>query len=266
MARWTGAARLLGASVVVGVLVGAVGGVVAARPDARVVSAITATPLLAADPAVVEGTWPTATEPATDIPSTFLVADALGDEVPLFDGPDGAEIDRLANPTWEGLAVVFSVLDHRGEWMQVRVSTRPNGRTAWVRAVDVSMRRVQNWIQVELGLRRLTVFHRDQPLLTTRVAIGRAGTPTPTGSFFVDGLVVLDPLHPAYGAGQVSVSGFSETLESFGGGVGQIALHGTMAPGLIGQETSNGCVRLANDAILAVVDLAPTGTPVEIVP
>ena len=174
-------------------------------------------------------------------------------------GPNGAGKTTL-------MRIVFGVLDHRGEWMQVRVSTRPNGRTAWVRAVDVRMRRVPNWIKVELGLRRLTVFHRDEPLLTTEVAIGRSSTPTPTGSYFVDGRVLLDPLHPAYGAGQVSISAFSEQLRSFGGGVGQIALHGTMAPALLGQAISNGCVRMANDALVAVLDLAPTGTPVEVVP
>ena len=267
MASRTVAARLMAASAVLGVVAGSIGGAVAARPGRAVVTAVSAAPLTAADPAVVEGAWPVVvTVPESIVPGSFLVADALGDEVPIFDRPDGAEIDRLANPTWEGLAVVFGVLDHRGEWMQVRVSTRPNGRTAWVRAVDVRMRRVPNWIKVELGLRRLTVFHRDEPLLTTEVAIGRSYTPTPTGSYFVDGRVLLDPLHPAYGAGQVSISAFSEQLRSFGGGVGQIALHGTMAPALLGQAISNGCVRMANDALVAVLDLAPTGTPVEVVP
>lgn len=76
---------------------------------------------------------------------------------------------------------------------------------------------------------------------------------------------MLDPPHPAPYAGQVSVSGFSEVLTSFGGGVGQIALHGTSAPGLLGQETSNGCVRLDDGTIREVIGLAPTGTPVQIV-
>ncbi|HMJ74476.1 MAG TPA: L,D-transpeptidase, partial [Iamia sp.] len=124
---------------------------------------------------------------------------------------------------------------------------------------------VPNWVKVEVGARRLTVLHGDTPVLSTIVAVGKGDTPTPLGSFFVDGLVPLEPPDPAYGAGQVSVSAFSETLTSFGGGVGQIALHGTQATALLGQETSNGCVRLDNDAIRQVMLLAPTGTPVEIV-
>ena len=61
------------------------------------------------------------------------------------------------------------------------------------------------------------------------------------------------------------MSGFSEKLQSFQGGSGQIALHGTNRPDLLGQPISNGCVRMTNDAISRVAFLAPTGTPVEIV-
>jgi lipoprotein-anchoring transpeptidase ErfK/SrfK len=62
------------------------------------------------------------------------------------------------------------------------------------------------------------------------------------------------------------MSGFSEVYTSWGGGEGQIALHGTNAPGLLGQAASNGCVRLENTVFLQVQELAPTGTPVQIVP
>ena len=68
-----------------------------------------------------------------------------------------------------------------------------------------------------------------------------------------------------YGTYQVSVSGFSDVLHSFGGGNGQIALHGTNRPDLIGQAVSNGCVRMNNDDITKLAELAPSGTPVEIV-
>lgn len=216
-------------------------------------------------PALVEGDWSVTTTPAPVHPSSFTVADAAGPTVELFSAPDVPLGRSLDNPTWEGLAVVFSVLEERDGWLLVRVSSRPNEMTAWVRAAEVRTRTVPNWVRVEVGARRLTVLHADTPLLSTTVAVGRAATPTPIGSYFVDGIVPLDPPHAAYGAGQVSVSAFSDVLHSFGGGVGQIALHGTQATGLLGQETSNGCVRLANDAITAVMDLAPTGTPVEIV-
>jgi hypothetical protein len=253
---------------VVAAIVGSVVGVaVVSSREPRVVAG-RALPVAATAPAVVEGDWQTmgVIEPVSTHPTSFLVADATVPRVELFDAPDQPAGDGLDNPTWEGLAVVFLVLERDGDWVKVRVSSRPNGRVAWVRAADVTFRRVPNWIRVEVAARRLTVLHGDTPLMSTTVAVGKEATPTPIGSFFVDGLVVLDPPHQAYGAGQVSVSGFSPTLTSFGGGVGQIALHGTFATGLLGQETSNGCVRLDNDSIRTVIDLAPTGTPVEILP
>ncbi len=211
-------------------------------------------------------TGPTTTAPPPTVhPSSFTVADAIGSRVELFSAPDGPRTESMDNPTWEGLAMVFLVLDRTDDWLQVRVSRRPNGMVAWVRAADVALRTVPNWIKVEIGAKRVTVFHADTPLVSATVATGKSATPTPTGSFFVDGVVPLSPPHRAYGAGQVSVSAFSPTLESFGGGIGQIALHGTFATGLLGQETSNGCVRMDNHSISTVMDLAPTGTPVEIV-
>lgn len=247
-------------AVLVGVLV-AVLVVTSRSPDVvspRVAGAAEAAPVL------VSGDW--TPPPAPSHPTSFTVADAIGPRVELFSAPATPAGDGLDNPTWEGLAVVFLVLEETPEWLQVRVSTRPNSRVAWIRRVDVTLRTVPNWIKVELGAKRVTVLHGDTALLSTTVAIGDADTPTPLGDYFVDGVVRLDPPDPAYGAGQVSVSGFSETLTSFGGGVGQIALHGTQATHLLGQETSNGCVRLDNASIATVMDLAPTGTPVEIVP
>jgi lipoprotein-anchoring transpeptidase ErfK/SrfK len=63
----------------------------------------------------------------------------------------------------------------------------------------------------------------------------------------------------------LSIAAYSEVLTNFGGGVGQIAIHGTNARGSVGKEASNGCIRLYNEDIVRLRDLAPTGTPVEIV-
>ena len=52
-------------------------------------------------------------------------------------------------------------------------------------------------------------------------------------------------------------------LQTFAGGDGQIAVHGTDDTGTIGQSVSHGCVRVANDVILKLSTL-PLGTPVVI--
>ena len=109
------------------------------------------------------------------------------------------------------------------------------------------------------------MFHGDQVIMQDSVAVGTDRTPTPLGNFFVDGAVKVPYDTGPYGAYQVSVSGFSDVLQSFGGGVGQIAMHGTNRPDLIGQNVSNGCIRMTNDNITKMVQLAPLGTPVDVV-
>ena len=59
--------------------------------------------------------------------------------------------------------------------------------------------------------------------------------------------------------------GSRDVHETFGGGIGQIALHGTNRPELIGQAVSNGCIRMTNEDITQVEALAAVGTPVTIV-
>jgi lipoprotein-anchoring transpeptidase ErfK/SrfK len=98
------------------------------------------------------------------------------------------------------------------------------------------------------------------------VAVGTPESPTPTGHFFVDAKVrLLDPTGP-YGAGQVSVTGFSDVYQTFGAGIGQIAIHGTDQPNLIGQGVSHGCVRVTNPQILRLLAMVPTGAPVDVLP
>jgi lipoprotein-anchoring transpeptidase ErfK/SrfK len=207
-------------------------------------------------------------------PESITVADAVTPKVQLFDAPDVVSLASgfpteqegvLDNPTWEKLPVVFLVKEIRPNWVHVAVSTRPNGRLAWVRASDVNIRSVPNWIRVELGNRKATVYHGAAMVMETPVAIGTDAAPTPTGSYFVDGARKLRNPNGEYGAYQLSISAFSDIFQRFGSGVGQIALHGTNRPDLLGQAVSHGCVRFSNEAITQMVDLAPIGTPVEIV-
>ena len=226
--------------------------------------------------ASVVGTWKAGPPPT---PTSFAVADATVGLVHLFAQPGSIGLGAVAgkpavplaarptmdNPTWEHLPVVFLVLQDKGAWLHVRVSSRPNNLTAWVARSEVRLRTVPNHVVVQVGARRITVYHGDTVLLQDTVAVGTDRTPTPLGNFFVDGAVHVPYDTGPYGPFQVSVSGFSNVLSSFGGGIGQIALHGTNHPQLLGQAVSNGCIRMANTTITKVVQLAPLGTPVDVV-
>jgi len=200
-----------------------------------------------------------------DAPGETQAADAISQVVPLFEAPGAAKpFKTLTNPTWEGVPLVLHVLEDRGPWLLVRTNNRPNGSTAWVRRADVNLRRMPNRIIIELGARRLTVLHGNDVLAQHLVGIGTARTPTPAGEFYVDATVNIANDRGTYGAGQLSVSGFSDVLQSFDGGIGQIAIHGWNNPSAMGQAVSNGCIRMTNDAWREVASLASNGTPVSI--
>jgi lipoprotein-anchoring transpeptidase ErfK/SrfK len=164
--------------------------------------------------------------------------------------------------------LAFLVKEHGPPgWLKVQISRRPNESTAWIHESDVTVRTVANRIVIEREARQLTVYEgtSDRMLFQAPVATGAPATPTPLGNFFVDIVVKLTRTTGAYGPYQLSVAGFSDVLQSFGGGPGQIAIHGTNHPELIGKFVSNGCVRMNNEDVIALVDLAPVGTPVEVV-
>ena len=50
-------------------------------------------------------------------------------------------------------------------------------------------------------------------------------------------------------------------LKSFNGGPGQIAVHGNGQMNTVGQNVSNGCIRVFNDVILQIAKAVPLGTP-----
>jgi L,D-transpeptidase-like protein len=199
-------------------------------------------------------------------PTDTLVADAAIASVPIFESPDAAEpVRSMKNPTREGVLLIFGVIEEQKDWLKVMLPMRPNGTTGWVRASDVRVRKVSNRIEIDRSDRKLRAFKGGEMLLEVPIAVGKSVSPTPLAKAYVDISVPFKNTGGAYGAHMLSVAAYSEVLTNFGGGVGQIAIHGTNARGSVGKEASNGCIRLYNEDILRLKDLAPTGTPVDIV-
>ena len=171
----------------------------------------------------------------------------------------------LSNPTREGQRLHVLIVETRGFWLRVRLPVRPNGTTGWVRITDVSTFPAPFRILVELCAHRITVFRAGKAVWQRPVAVGKPATPTPRGSFYVDFITTMRA-GGAYGPYLLSVAGFSDVLHQYGnGGIGQIALHGTNRPALVGTSASHGCVRLRNADITYLAHLVPPGTPVTIV-
>lgn len=198
-------------------------------------------------------------------PHDSLVADAAVPRVAVYEDPlDFEPAHSLSNPTHEGVLLIFAVLSQRGQWLNVRLPMRPNGSTGWIKASDVRIRKVPNRIVIDRSEYTLQALRGDEVLMEAPVGVGLSSTPTPLGEFYVDISVPFQSSGGPYGAYMLSVAGYSEVLTTFGGGIGQIAIHGTNSRGSVGVNSSNGCLRMYNEDILELKDLAPAGTPVEI--
>jgi len=129
----------------------------------------------------------------------------------------------------------------------------------------LNVRTVTAEVTVDLSERSLQVLEAGTPVLQSAVAIGTAAAPTPLGRFFVVDKVDTGSSSSAYGPFALGLSGHSDVLDQFGGGDGQIAIHGTDAPASIGAAASHGCLRVPNDVVTRLADLLPLGTPVLVV-
>jgi lipoprotein-anchoring transpeptidase ErfK/SrfK len=195
-----------------------------------------------------------------------LVANVNGRVAVVYRRPGATRRWRsLANPTADGTPLVFLVRARRAGWVEVRLPVRPNGSTGWIR--EDSVRLAENDFRVRVVLRshRLTVWRGGRVVQRERVGVGRAATPTPAGTYYVTELLRQpDPRGP-YGPYALGISAYSPVLTSFGGGRGEVGIHGTNAPRGIGHDISHGCIRLRNAAIARLARMLPLGTPVTIV-
>jgi len=148
-------------------------------------------------------------------------------------------------------------------WIRIRVPKRPNGVKGWVRANALGPLTVNHrLIDVNKRTLRLVVFDHGKVLMTARVGVGKAGTITPSGRFYVREKFHVKGV-PLYGPRAIGTSAYAPTLSDWPGG-GVVGLHGTNQPGLIPGRPSHGCIRLKNRDILRLYRLAERGTPIHI--
>lgn len=163
------------------------------------------------------------------------------------------------------------VLDERtapdgSSWLKVLLPSRPSGSSGWIRRDGVRLHWNPLRVEVSVSERRLMLMRDGKPILRTRVVVGAAATPTPSGRFAVYEAVP----RPAstLGPWALHLTGFSEVLESFAGGEGRIAIHGMsgslLAP--LGAAVSNGCIRVPAAVAAELGRLVGPGTEVVIRP
>jgi len=173
---------------------------------------------------------------------------------------------RATTPLTGSRTVVPVVQSYTGpagvRWLRIRLPARPNGATGWVRASVGSAGETPWRIVIHRSQRRAVILDNGKPRATFSIVLGKRSTPTPLGSFFVVEKLHLAPGVPE-GPWALATSAYSDVLQEFAGGPGQIALHGRVgltAP--LGTFSSHGCVRFANSAITWIAAHLGAGTPI----
>jgi len=226
---------------------------------------------------------------AANVPEPLDLLKAAGDEIKLSDeklvtrwahvqapatirlSPQASSraVAQLRFLTEDGLAEVYPVLAARRDsagrnWLQVRVPKRPNGKIGWVLDEMLGqMYIVRTALVVDRSKLRATLSKDGRTIWSARVGIGKSGTPTPRGQFWIRERLKGIGSSGVYGPWAFGTSAYSNLSDWPGGGV--VGIHGTNQPGLIPGRPSHGCIRVRNDKIRALARLMPVGTPVSII-
>ena len=167
-------------------------------------------------------------------------------------------VTELGSPTW------VPVVQSLPGWDRILLPSRPNRSTGWIYLRQPGLQTAYSAYRVVINLAayRLTVFDAGRTLGSWTIADGAPVTPTPTGRTFL--LASMAPVHPTYSPLILPLGLHSNTLNSFGGGPGTVALHTWPDPAVFGHAVSHGCVRVPA-AALHVLARVPLGSSVMII-
>jgi lipoprotein-anchoring transpeptidase ErfK/SrfK len=196
---------------------------------------------------------------------------AVRTQVAAHARPHGKKLATFGRRNENGFVTVFGVVgevlgrDCAPVWYRVQLPLRPNGSTGYVQASAVRVVPLRTRIEVDLSDRLIEVFRGGRRILRTVAGVGRAGTETPTGRFYVNQLLLSGNPDGVFGPGAIGISAFAPRLGHWPQG-GPIAIHGTDQPVTIGRAASLGCLRVANSIVFWFFRNVPAGTPVLIRP
>ncbi|TWH49377.1 L,D-transpeptidase family protein [Sporomusa sp. KB1] len=120
-------------------------------------------------------------------------------------------------------------------------------------------------ITVNLPSRTIELFADNKVIKEFPIAIGKASTPTPIGTFAIISKDINPAWYPPDQPGKVVPSGPDNPLGYRWLGIwNNYGIHGTNAPESIGDAVSNGCIRMQEVDVEELFELVNCGTPVKI--
>ncbi len=199
-------------------------------------------------------------------PPAEIVAVKAGATVALRSRPGGDVAARVADRTEFGSPQRLGVVRRHGRWLGVTTPDLPNGRLGWVdgRSAAVRVERTRWSIQADLSDRTIALRRGGRLVHRLSVAVGRPGSPTPTGRFAVTDKLSGGDYGPYYGCCILAISATQPNTPPGWTGGNRMAIHGTGDPGSIGAASSAGCLRAGDDDLQLLMRSVPVGTPVVI--
>ena len=179
--------------------------------------------------------------------------------------PDGRVVRTLGRRTGYGSRQVLAVVERRPGWLGVLSPALPNSRAGWIPAGAAELLIEPYALEVDLSTRRIVVRRKGRAVRRVKVAIGRAGTATPTGRF-----AITDALHMGsggagpYGCCALALTGRQPRIPQNWGGGDRLAIHGTTDETVLGTRVSLGCLRASNRDMRWLMKRVRPGTIVRI--
>jgi lipoprotein-anchoring transpeptidase ErfK/SrfK len=195
-----------------------------------------------------------------------LLADTTAHAYP---GDSAREINKISATTpLTSAPMTLPVIGHASAdgqpWLRVRLPNRPNSSTGWIPAAGTQLDQAKWRVIVDRSARHARIFSSGHLTRQVSVVVGKPATPTPTGEFFIVERVP-QPHGSVIGPWALATNAYSNVLQEFDGGPGQLALHGrTGLPDPLGSAASHGCIRFTDPLIRWLAAHAPAGTPVTI--
>lgn len=192
-----------------------------------------------------------------------------GHALALRSRPFGPVLARVGSTTPFGSPRALSVIATRhGRWLAVTEAGVGNNRVVWVDAKSRALRyaRTRFELDVDLSSRSLIVRRNGTTVRRLSIGVGRAGSPTPTGTFAVTDKLNGGAYSAAYGCCILALSATQPNLPAGWSGGNRIAIHGTLSTSDFGRAVSAGCVHASDSDLRYLMRTLPLGTPVVIRP
>jgi len=213
--------------------------------------------------------WVQVPAPRKSAPAHVIAEVRPGHALALRSRPFGRVLARVGAKTPFGSQRALSVVTTRhGRWLAVTEAGVGNNRVVWVDAKSGGLRyaRTRFELDVDLSARTLIVRRNGAAVRRLSIGVGRAGSPTPTGTFAVTDKLNGASYGAAYGCCILALSATQPNLPAGWSGGNRIAIHGTLSSTDFGRAVSAGCVHASGSDLHYLMHTVPLGTPVVIRP